>query len=122
MLARISGDEFVLLVDPIESNEHVHTVIECLLEKLKEPFHIEGFEVFTSASIGVSKYPEHGRDYEALRRNADSAMYRAKSGAKGAAAFFDVKMGESVTATASSAAPSSRRSTFAARRWWGSRR
>jgi c-di-GMP phosphodiesterase Gmr len=98
MLARISGDEFVLLVDPIESDEHVHGVIECLLEKLKEPFHIEGFEVFTSASIGVSKYPEHGRDYEALRRNADSAMYRAKSGAKGAAAFFDVKMGESVTA------------------------
>ena len=98
MLARISGDEFVLLVDPIESDEHVQGVIECLLEKLKEPFHIEGFEVFTSASIGVSKYPEHGRDYEALRRNADSAMYRAKSGAKGAAAFFDVKMGESVTA------------------------
>ena len=135
LLARISGDEFVLLVDPIESDEHVQGVIECLLEKLKEPFHIEGFEVFTSASIGVSKYPEHGRDYEALRRNADSAMYRAKSGAKGAAAFFDVKMGESVTArwswssgsgspsaTASSAAPSSPRSTFAARRWWDSRR
>jgi c-di-GMP phosphodiesterase Gmr len=98
MLARISGDEFVLLVDPIESEEHVYTVIECLLDKLKEPFHIEGFEVFTSASIGVSKYPEHGGDYEALRRNADSAMYRAKSGAKGAAAFFDVKMGQSVTA------------------------
>ena len=98
MLARISGDEFVLLVDPIESDEHILGVIECLLEKLKEPFHIEGFEVFTSASIGVSKYPEHGRDYEALRRNADSAMYRAKSGAKGAAAFFDIKMGESVTA------------------------
>jgi c-di-GMP phosphodiesterase Gmr len=98
MLARISGDEFVLLVDPIESDGHVQGVIECLLEKLKEPFHIEGFEVFTSASIGVSKYPEHGHDYEALRRNADSAMYRAKSGAKGAAAFFDVKMGESVTA------------------------
>jgi cyclic di-GMP phosphodiesterase Gmr len=98
MLARISGDEFVLLVDPIESDEHVHAVIECLLERLKEPFHIEGFEVFTSASIGVSKYPEHGRDYEELRRNADSAMYRAKSGVKGAAAFFDVRMGESVTA------------------------
>src|SRR5262245_53323485 len=98
MLARISGDEFVLLVDPLESDEHVHAIIESLLEKLKEPFHIEGFEVFTSASIGVSKYPEHGHDYESLRRNADSAMYRAKSGAKGGAAFFDFKMGQSVTA------------------------
>jgi len=98
MLARISGDEFVLLVDPVESDQHIYAVIDCLLEKLKEPFHIEGFEVFTSASIGVSKYPDHGHDYEELRRNADSAMYRAKSGAKGAAAFFDVRMGQSVTA------------------------
>ncbi len=98
MLAKISGDEFVLLVDPVESDAHIYAVIERLLEKLKEPFQIEGYEVFTSASIGVSMYPEHGRDYEGLRRNADSAMYRAKSGAKGAAAFFDLQMGQSVTA------------------------
>jgi len=98
MLARISGDEFVLLVNPVESDEHIYAVIDSLLEKLKQPFHIEGFEVFTSASIGVSIYPEHGASYEELRRNADSAMYRAKSGAKGAAAFFDLKMGQSVTA------------------------
>jgi diguanylate cyclase (GGDEF)-like protein/PAS domain S-box-containing protein len=98
MLARISGDEFVLLVNPVESDDHIYAVIDSLLEKLKQPFHIEGFEVFTSASIGVSIYPEHGCNYEELRRNADSAMYRAKSGAKGAAAFFDLKMGQSVTA------------------------
>jgi diguanylate cyclase (GGDEF)-like protein/PAS domain S-box-containing protein len=98
MLARISGDEFVLLVNPVEDPDHIYGVIDSLLEKLKQPFHIEGFEVFTSASIGVSIYPEHGASYEELRRNADSAMYRAKSGAKGAAAFFDLKMGQSVTA------------------------
>jgi predicted signal transduction protein with EAL and GGDEF domain len=68
------------------------------LEELKRPFHIEAFEVFTSASIGVSVYPEHGLSYEALRRNADSAMYRAKSGAKGGAAFFDSDMGQTVAA------------------------
>jgi c-di-GMP phosphodiesterase Gmr len=98
VLARISGDEFVLLVNPVDSSGHISAVIDALLEKLKDPFHIEGFEVFTSASIGVSIYPEHGRNYEELRRNADSAMYRAKSGAKGAAAFYDLQMGESVTA------------------------
>jgi predicted signal transduction protein with EAL and GGDEF domain len=98
MLARISGDEFVLLVNPVENPEHIYSLIESLLDKLKQPFHIEGFEVFTSASIGVSIYPEHGASYEELRRNADSAMYRAKSGTKGAAAFFDLKMGQSVTA------------------------
>ncbi len=98
MLARISGDEFLLLVHPIESDDHVRTVVESLLEKLKQPFHVEGFEMFTSASIGVSIYPEHGRAYEELRRNADSAMYRAKSGAKGAAAFFDVAVGRAISA------------------------
>jgi len=98
MLARMSGDEFVLFVDPVDGNDHIYAVIDSLLRKLKEPFHIEGFEVFTSASIGVSIYPEHGGTYEELRRNADSAMYRAKSSAKGAAAFFNQRMGQSVTA------------------------
>jgi diguanylate cyclase (GGDEF)-like protein len=98
MLARISGDEFLMLVQPIENDDQVRAVVENLLEKLKQPFHVEGFEMFTSASIGVSIYPEHGRTYEELRRNADSAMYRAKSGAKGAAAFFDVAVGQAMSA------------------------
>ena len=98
MLARISGDEFLLFVHPVGGDEHILSVAEELLEKLKQPFHVEGFEMFTSASIGVSIYPDHGRTYEELRRNADSAMYRAKSGAKGAAAFFDVALGEAISA------------------------
>jgi c-di-GMP phosphodiesterase Gmr len=98
MLARISGDEFLLLVHPVESDAQVRTVMDILLERLKQPFHVEGSEMFTSASIGVSIHPQHGRSYEELRRNADSAMYRAKSGAKGAAAFFDVALGEAMSA------------------------
>jgi diguanylate cyclase (GGDEF)-like protein/PAS domain S-box-containing protein len=98
MLARISGDEFVLLVNPVESEAQLRAVVDGLLEELKRPFHVEAFEVFTSASIGVSIYPEHGLSYEALRRNADSAMYRAKSGLKGGAAFFDFNMGQTVAA------------------------
>ncbi len=54
--------------------------------------------MFTSASIGVSVYPDHGHDYESLRRNADSAMSRAKSGGKGSAAVFDPNMGRAITA------------------------
>ena len=98
MLARISGDEFVLLVNPVKSEAQLRSVVDGLLEELKRPFHVEAFEVFTSASIGVSIYPEHGLSYEALRRNADSAMYRAKSGSKGGAAFFDFNMGQTVAA------------------------
>ena len=98
ILARMSGDEFVLVLDPVESHAQVVAVIEAIVEHLKQPFLIDGFEIFTSASIGVSFYPEHGRDYEALRRNADTAMYRAKDGVKGGASFFELGMGQAVTA------------------------
>jgi len=98
VLARISGDEFVLLFDPLDADEQLRAAIDRILDELKQPFHVEGFEIFTSASIGVSLYPDHGTDYEALRRNADSAMYRGKSGAKGNATFFDQGMGQAVTA------------------------
>ena len=98
ILARISGDEFLLLLEPIDGADLVHSIINRILTEMKEPFHIDTFEIFTSASIGVSIYPDHGQDYEALRRNADNAMYRVKSGTKGAALFFDSEMGESITA------------------------
>jgi cyclic di-GMP phosphodiesterase Gmr len=98
ILARMSGDEFVLILDPLESAEQIVGVIDRLVEHLKQPFLIDGFEIFTSASIGVSLYPEHGHDYEALRRNADTAMYRAKADVKGGASFFDLTMGRAVTA------------------------
>jgi c-di-GMP phosphodiesterase Gmr len=95
--ARISGDEFVLLVDPVESEAQLREMVSGVLSELKRPFQIEGFEVFTSASVGVSVYPEHGHDYETLRRNADTAMYRAKSNTKGDAVLFDLTMGRAVT-------------------------
>ncbi len=98
LLARISGDEFVLLVDPVESEQQLRAVIDRISEDLQRPFYIQGFEVFTSGSIGVSLHPEHGRSYEDLRRSADSAMDRAKHAAKGGAAFYDAGIGQAVAA------------------------
>lgn len=92
MLSRISGDEFLLLLNPIQSDLEVVEYIEFVLKRLRAPFFIDGSEVFASASIGVSLYPEHGRSYDALRQNADIAMYRVKNETKGAAAFFDTGM------------------------------
>ena len=63
-----------------------------LLGRVKRPILADGHEIFASASIGVSLYPEHGCDYETLRRNADIAMYRVKSEQKGAVALFDDAM------------------------------
>jgi len=92
ILSRISGDEFMLLLNPIHGEAEVAEYIHFILQRLKAPFFIDESEIFASTSIGVSLYPEHGRSYEVLRQNADIAMYRVKNGGKGAAAFFDSSM------------------------------
>jgi cyclic di-GMP phosphodiesterase Gmr len=98
MLARISGDEFLLFLDGYENEAAVNGVIEEVLSEIKRPFHLEGFEIFSSCSIGVSFYPVHGRNYETLRRNADGAMYGAKARAKGQAMYFDDGLGKQIAA------------------------
>jgi c-di-GMP phosphodiesterase Gmr len=98
MLGHISGDEFLLILHPLDSDEYLENLINELLKELREPFLIEGYEILISASIGVSLHPDHGVSYEALRRAADTAMYRVKDGAKGAAALFDPDMGRAMAA------------------------
>ena len=92
MLSRISGDEFLLLLNPMQSEHEVAEYIRFILDRARAPFFIDGSEIFASTSIGVSLYPEHGRNYEELRQNADIAMYRVKNDGKGSAAFFDASM------------------------------
>jgi c-di-GMP phosphodiesterase Gmr len=92
MLSRISGDEFLLLLSPVQNQHEVAEFLKAALERLSAPFFIDGSEIFTSTSVGVSLYPDHGQSYEVLRQNADLAMYRVKNGGKGAAAFFDAGM------------------------------
>jgi cyclic di-GMP phosphodiesterase Gmr len=92
MLARISGDEFLLLLNPVDGTHEVEEFLQATLDRLAAPFFIDESEIFASTSIGVSLYPEHGRTYEVLRQNADLAMYRVKNDAKGAVAFFDATM------------------------------
>jgi diguanylate cyclase (GGDEF)-like protein len=97
VIGRISGDEFLLVLDPVADDGALSGIIDRILQELKEPFLIEGYEILTSASIGVSVYPDHGLNYEMLRRAADTAMYRIKGGAKGGAALFDSDMGRDMT-------------------------
>jgi len=98
VLARISGDEFVLLVDPVESRAGLNAIVERLLAGLKEAFDIDGHTLLLSASIGVALYPDHGSTYAELRRNADTAMYHAKTTTKGSAAYFDAELGREASA------------------------
>ena len=77
-VARLGGDEFILLLPGIGRAEDAAKVAEKILETLKFPVRLEDRELFVTASIGISLYPEDGFDVESLIKNADTAMYRAK--------------------------------------------
>jgi diguanylate cyclase (GGDEF)-like protein/PAS domain S-box-containing protein len=91
-VARISGDEFVVLLEAVEGATHVAPVARKLIEALKEPFLIEGSSVRVTASIGISLYPDDGNTVAALLRNADAAMYRAKEEGGNSYAFYTAEM------------------------------
>jgi c-di-GMP phosphodiesterase Gmr len=98
VLARVSGDEFLLVLNPIDGGDDLAKLVDEILRELREPFLIDGYEILTSASIGISVYPDHGLDHDTLRRAAETAMYRVKEASKGAAALFDADMGRAMTA------------------------
>ena len=86
MLSRISGDEFLLLLNPIQNQQEVAEYIQFTLERLRAPFFIDGSEIFVSSSIGVSLYPEHGRSYDAAaaeRRYRDVPRQERRQGHRG---------------------------------------
>ncbi len=93
IVGRISGDEFVMALAPIRQRSQVMGLIERLRKRLREPFDIDGQALQASATIGVSVYPVHGHDYETLKRNADMAMYHAKSASKGGVGYFNRALG-----------------------------
>ena len=98
LLARIGGDEFVLLLDPVLDRDDALAAVCAISERLKQPFFIDGHEIFASASIGVSLFPDHGDTYEVLARQADNAMYRVKGELKGGVSLFDDAMSQAATA------------------------
>ncbi len=77
-LARLGGDEFIILLSQIENDDDASRVAQKILHLFKKPFVLGDRELFVSASIGISIYPQHGEDRETLVKNADIAMYRAK--------------------------------------------
>ncbi|HEY7509702.1 MAG TPA: EAL domain-containing protein [Vicinamibacteria bacterium] len=77
-VARLGGDEFTLLLPGVQGPAESERVAGKVLDTLREPFRLEGRELFVTASMGISLYPEDGEDADTLVRNADAAMYRAK--------------------------------------------
>ena len=87
-VARIGGDEFIVLITDIDRETTLITKIESLLKEASGGLEFEGHRVAVSASIGVALYPEHGDDAETLLHHADQAMYQAKHHGKNTFRFF----------------------------------
>jgi len=77
-VARVGGDEFLLLLTSVEDGDSGAKIAQKVLRIFDRPFRVEGLDLHGTASIGISLYPHDGDDGEALMRNADAAMYRAK--------------------------------------------
>lgn len=77
-VARMGGDEFTLLLPEVEQVDDVARIAQKLIDALKPPFYIEGYELYSSTSIGIAFYPNDGEEPETILKNADTAMYRAK--------------------------------------------
>ncbi|WP_052400656.1 putative bifunctional diguanylate cyclase/phosphodiesterase [Oceanobacillus jeddahense] len=92
VVARLSGDEFAILIDFITAPRDMQHYAESIITNFKEPFAIEGYQLSTTASIGISTYPEAGSDAPTMMKHADLAMYRVKGLSKNDYRFFDREM------------------------------
>jgi diguanylate cyclase (GGDEF)-like protein/PAS domain S-box-containing protein len=91
-LARLGGDEFLIVLEGLRSSEDVTQVAQKVLHSLGQPFAIEGHELHTAGSVGIALYPADGTDGNTLMRNADIAMYAAKSSGRKNYQFFSAEM------------------------------
>ncbi|MGB2129983.1 MAG: diguanylate cyclase domain-containing protein [Marinobacterium sp.] len=82
LLARIGGDEYVVLLSHDHGETDTTAVASRILEVLQEPIQVVDTSASISASIGIARYPQNGADLEALLKVADAAMYRVKKGGK----------------------------------------
>ena len=87
-LARLGGDEFTILIPDLERVENALNVAHRVKEAMRRPFLLDAHEIFVTASIGISLYPEDGEDCNSLLKYADTAMYHAKNCGKNNAKLY----------------------------------
>ncbi len=96
-VARMGGDEFVVLLDDLHSDGEAELVAEKLIATLSMPVHVGEEEHAISASIGLCLYPDGGEDSAALLKNADAAMYQAKADGRNMYQVFSSNMALATT-------------------------
>ncbi|HIJ81503.1 MAG TPA: EAL domain-containing protein [Desulfuromonadales bacterium] len=96
-IARIGGDEFILLLAHSCSRSDVSSLAEKILKALQLPFHLLSHELFVTASLGGCIYPDDETDIESMMKKADIAMYHAKSQGRNNFQFYNNQMNQNST-------------------------
>ncbi|HUJ14909.1 MAG TPA: EAL domain-containing protein [Thermoanaerobaculia bacterium] len=87
-IARMGGDEFTILLANLKAGEDAPKIAQKILDVVAQPVRVEGHELFVTTSIGIALYPNDGDTAEALLKNSDQAMYRAKEGGRNLAQMY----------------------------------
>jgi diguanylate cyclase (GGDEF)-like protein len=95
-VARMGGDEFIILVDSIKERAHIHTVIEKVLLTCSGEYELKGIQLNVTLSAGIAVYPDDGTNSEMLMKHADTAMYRAKKVNKSNYQFYNSQLDKEV--------------------------
>lgn len=96
LIARLAGDEFVIVLKDIENPTQAELLAEKLQLELGEPYKVEGNFLSVTHSLGIAMFPQDGADYETLLQNADRAMYQAKREGKNQIYFFNEALSQEV--------------------------
>jgi len=92
VLARLGGDEFTLLLRPIDKAADAAGIAERIVRAMSTPFAIDGHQIAIGASVGIAMAPQDGETTDVLMKNADLALYRAKSEGRSTYHFFEKEM------------------------------
>lgn len=95
-LVRLGGDEFIVVLEDISESVQAAQFAERLLERITDYYHVNGYEFFVTASVGIAYYPDDGEDINSLMRNADTAMYKAKEQAGKSYEIYSREMSQNV--------------------------
>jgi diguanylate cyclase (GGDEF)-like protein len=96
-VARLGGDEFVVILNDQGREDVIFRAMQRIVSRVSEPVRINDHELNITCSAGISVYPQDGPDVETLLKNADAAMYRAKSTGRNNFQFFTAEMNKLVT-------------------------
>jgi len=96
-VGRLGGDEFAIVLSDLANVYDANTIAQKILDALAQPFKLDAYETYVTASLGISLYPNDGIDADILLKNADTAMYRAKEQGRNNFEFYTQVLNQRAT-------------------------